>query len=80
MDLRNLSQEFIEKVSHIKESDYGDFKRKAGQYLNKFQDQTKENNLDVDFNKIRNEVIFIASEDVEEAREKLINWASSLKL
>ncbi len=71
---------FIEKITDIKEKDYGDFKRKAGQYLNKLQQQLQKDHLDTYFDEIRCEVIFTPSEDVESAREKIISWAESLKI
>ncbi len=82
MDKKNHQKHFIEKIENIKDREYGDFKRKASQYLNQFEDKLEAPQLSSQFDEIKNHFLFVSREDdeLEDIREELISWAQNLPL
>tara|TARA_Y100000817_G_C16794682_1_gene516808 strand:+ start:634 stop:870 length:237 start_codon:yes stop_codon:yes gene_type:complete len=76
---KKVSQ-FVEKVSQLHEVDYGDFKRKVGQYLNELAEH-KDLGRDQQriIMEIRNNVVFVGTGDIETGRKEAISLAEKLK-
>ncbi|MEZ4871724.1 MAG: hypothetical protein R2827_05640 [Bdellovibrionales bacterium] len=77
--MRPQVEKFVNKVNGLYEVDYGDFKRKVGQYLRQLD---QEEGLDAKdrllINEIRNQVVFMGPGDVEMGRKLTLELAKKL--
>lgn len=75
-------ESFIKKVSGLYEVEYGDFKRKVGQYVLRLQDELSTEQKTPEVLKIIEEIkmitVYVPSGDIEETRERVLELALAL--
>lgn len=71
-------QEFILKVESLHEVEYGDFKRKVGQYLNRLEQRLSDTESRNIIARIRHIVVYDSPDDISIAREEAISLAQQL--
>ncbi len=74
----SMIQEFIRKVESLHEVEYGDFKRKVGQYVNRLEQRLTDPQARSILDRIRYVVVYDPPHDTLIAREETLALAQQL--
>lgn len=74
----SMIREFIKKVESLHEVEYGDFKRKVGQYVNRLEQRLSGPEARSIIERIRHVVVYDPPNDILVAREETLQLAEQL--
>lgn len=74
----SMIQEFIKKVESLHEVEYGDFKRKVGNYVNRLEQRLTDPHARSIIERIRHVVVYDPPNDILVAREETLQLAEQL--